>query len=149
MVPIKIRALEDMMRNPCNENTIELVSEFVQDEFESGEIPFTTHLEIIQWAIQKVPEHPYIKEWLDLYHKYTSSLILYGGNIDKINDIELDIHASAMELFERHQPILELGRLRLKTMARRHIVPLHTVIVPVVPIEFLLPLEVNEQDTTN
>lgn len=147
MVPVKIRALEDMVRNPTNETTIELVTEFVEDEFESGEIPFTTHLDIIKWAIEKMSEHPYIKEWLNLYHSYTSSVILYGTNIDKINDIELDVHNSAMELFERHETILEIGRLRLKSMTRRYRIPLYTVVVPVVPIEILLSVETNEQDT--
>ncbi len=144
MVPVKIRALEDMIRNPTSENTIELVTEFVQEEFDSGEIPFTTHLEIIKWAIEKMPEHPYIQEWMTLYHSYTSSVILHGANIDKINDIEIDIHNSAMELFERHDQILELGRLRLKSMTRRRVIPLQSVIVPVINVNIILQEELDD-----
>jgi hypothetical protein len=148
MVPVKIRALEDMMRNPTHEITIELVTEFVQDEYESSELPFPNHIAIIKWAIEQKPEHPYIKEWFTLYHSYTSSIILYGSNIDKINDIELDIHNSALELFERHEEITELGRLRLATMTRRRLIPIQSIIVPAINVNFLLPLEDNEQDTT-
>ena len=148
MVPVKLRALEDMMRNPTHENTIELISEFVEEEYDSGEIPFTTHLAIIKWAIEKKPEHPYVQEWMNLYHSYTSSIILYGGNIDKINDMEIDIHNAAMLLFERHDQIIELGRHRLATMTRRRIIPLQTVIIPAIDVNFILSLEENEQDTT-
>ena len=113
LVPIKLRALHELMQDPKHDDIIDLLSEFIEDELDYHEIPSRSYWSLLPWAVKNVPTHPYIELWRKLFSRYTSNVIVYGANESKMIVLKDSIHEESLKLFEQAADIRALVDLRI------------------------------------
>ena len=115
--PLRLRALNDLVKNTSSDQFVELLYEFVLDQYDYHEYSCKSNLNIIRWAIAKKASDPYIKKWIDIYYKFMRAEILYGKEFvndhDEIGDV---YYAETKKLFDNFREISRLGYLRLESI---------------------------------
>lgn len=118
--PLRLRALNDLIKNTSSDQFIELLYEFILDQYDYHEYNCKSNLNIIRWAIAKKASDPYIKKWVDIFYKFMRAEILYGKEFvndhDEIGDI---YYAETKKLFDDYKEISRLGYLRLESIPTR------------------------------
>ena len=132
MVPIKLRALHELMQDTNHEDMIDLLSEFIEDELDYHQITSRSYHTLLPWAVQHIPTHPYIELWRKLYSRYTSNLIVYGNNDGKISTLIETIHEESLKLFKNITEIRVLVELR-NTQLRQAQLQTQTRVVTLYP----------------
>jgi len=80
-IPLKLKALEYLVRNPSSDETIESVQDYILEEFKYHKLPTTTicvSMRILNWAVKNSYTTPYIQEWIKLFEEHTRASILFG-----------------------------------------------------------------------
>jgi hypothetical protein len=121
-VPIKMEGLKHMIRDTRSEEYLELMGEFIEDEFEYHEIDFTSHLIILKWAAKQCPDDPYMAKWIAQFEQYHRVCILNGSRVlDRADDVFDRVHDATYALFLKNAEVARLGRMRLLATPRRNL----------------------------
>ncbi len=113
-VPIKLRALYDILRDPNHEDMIDLLSEFIEDEFDFHELATQSYRSLLPWAVKHIPHHPYIQSWRKLFSMYMSNMIIYGTNDHKLHALLDTIHDESHTLFSNKKEIKSIVQIRMQ-----------------------------------
>jgi hypothetical protein len=120
MVPLKTRALQDICRNPTSEETIDYMSEFIEDHYDYHEIHRPEILTVLKWAIKHTPTHEYMLEWLDAFKHFYSIQIIYGEHyIENNYTIQTRLYGTTEQLFKQIKTINRLAKLRNEAIQER------------------------------
>ena len=106
-INLKINAITEICKNPTGE-TIELLSEFIVNQYEEHELNKPSLTVILKWAIKYRLDDEYMKKWLKLMKDYY--IIKYRNNIsnDDIDVYKLNIiYVRSLELFDDAKQIKE------------------------------------------
>jgi hypothetical protein len=114
IVPIKLRALYDILRDPNHEDIIDLLSEFIEDEFDFHELATQSYRSLLPWAVKHLPHHPYIQAWRKLFSMYMSNMIIYGTNEHKLHTLLDTIHDESHILFSNKKEIKSIIQIRVQ-----------------------------------
>jgi hypothetical protein len=118
--PLRLRALEDLIKNPSSEQFLELVYEFVEDHYNFHECICKSHLNIIHWAIKKRPSDVYIKKWIDMFYRFMRIEILHGKDyFDNNQSIGNKYYSETHKLLNENKELSRLGYLRLQSVPAR------------------------------
>lgn len=118
-IGLKLRALQEIVRNPWDKDSIDLLGEFIEDQYYYHEIIHKNHLNILRWAVRNAATDPYIVEWRITFKNYISYKIKYGLDEYTMNEsMHYIIHAMIAELFRKHSEIGRLGRLRIISLQK-------------------------------
>lgn len=91
-IPLRLHALDDIIKHSEDSDLAELVEEFVQDEADYHGIQQQGRLLTIKWALSHRYSDPYVKKWHTLYKKYMYPTLLHGSDyyitsFDKLDTI--------------------------------------------------------------
>jgi hypothetical protein len=118
-IKLKLRGLEDIIRNPSGEELQELLEEFIEEHYNYHEINYISHLSILRWAVKYSITDVYMVEWIQCFRKYYTLEILYGKPQVLNNPDLLDpIYNSTLLLLENTSEIARLGKKRLLSVPR-------------------------------
>jgi hypothetical protein len=120
---LKLHALEDLVRNPADEDLCELVEEFVDDEYHQHRFKTRAKLTTIWWALNKKYSDPYIRQWHYLYRDYMKKLILHGNTYYAEHMEELDAIRKRSHKLLLSPQITVLAEERLASMPKKEVVP--------------------------
>jgi hypothetical protein len=163
LVPLKVKALQEICRNATSEETTDYMNEFIEDHYDFHETHRPEILTVLKWAIKNKPTDPYMLEWLDAFKRYYSVEIIYGEQFMENNHtIRRTLYELTKQLLKRIKDINRLAKLRNETIQERrrqrdipseirHHAEIETIHGPVPIIsEFqsiLLPLTIQDQHT--
>lgn len=115
---LKLEGLKSLIRNPTSEELQTLLYEFIEDQYNYHDITFGSYLPILNWAIKNHPEDPYIKEWLNVYNKFTIFEITYGKQFTNTNPRLSDpLYDETERLLTNTAAISRLGKKRLESIS--------------------------------
>jgi len=103
-IPLKLQALRNLVRTPYSEETIELVQEYILDEYAYHKLARSSahiNIRILKWAVQHMYTCSYIQKWTALFEDSYKSSILFG-EYDHTEDHKIEIyryHMRSKELF--------------------------------------------------
>lgn len=118
--PLRMRAVEHCRKNPSCEDTIDFVTEFIEDEFDYHDIPYTPTLTILKWAMEHKSHLPYMKSWIDTWAEYYRATVVYGDQVVRDNPRLVDFaHDRSNDLFANTGMITKLGRMRMEELAKK------------------------------
>lgn len=121
MVPLKIRALNDLSRNPTDEDTIDFVCEFMEDMNEHFDTDNTVNLTILKWAAKNMYNHPYIASWREVWTTIYQYKIMYGEEyLDNHPILQNKLYKRAEKLLYDFKNIAELAEERLMRIPKRN-----------------------------
>lgn len=113
MVPLKLRALSDLLRNSTSEEAITLFHEFIEEQYDYHQLDNITALANLVWAVKKGIENPQIQQWRDMFAKFQNYQILQGRKFILENEgLRQEVQDSTQDLFQEKQELSELARLR-------------------------------------
>jgi hypothetical protein len=113
-IPIQLHGLNSIIRNKTSDEFQEFLTEFIEDSYDYHQIQFTSHLNILKWAVIHAANDPYMKRWISLFKKYHEHSILYG----KYDQSKYDYLDATQELLEDSANLARLGRERLAPPSR-------------------------------
>ena len=117
--PLRMRAVENCRKNPSSEDTLDFVTEFIEDEFEYHDIPYNSTLTILKWAIEHQNHLPYMKNWIDAWVEYYRTTIVYGDQAVRDHPRLVDFaHDRSKDLFANSTMITKLGRMRMEAIVK-------------------------------
>jgi hypothetical protein len=120
MVPLKVRALQEICRNPTSEETIDYLLEFIEDHYDYHEIHRPEILTVLRWAAKHMTTDPYMLEWLDAFKGFYSVQILYGEHFLENNyTLQTKLYNSTAELFKQIKRINQLAKVRNERIFER------------------------------
>lgn len=97
---LKLYALDDLMRHPSDDDFIELMEEFIEDQYEHHKFYQKAKLRTMYWALVNRTTDPYMKSWYILYRDYMKKIILFGNTYYGENMNELrKIYSRSYKLF--------------------------------------------------
>lgn len=112
MVPIKLRSLQELLRDPNHEDIIDLLTEFIEDEIDYHEIHTRSYKTLLSWAVQHAPTHSYVEKWRKLYRRYTMNMIIYGTNEAKLSVLHDNIHEESLQILKQNAELKSILQLR-------------------------------------
>lgn len=120
LVPLKIRALEDLCRNNSDGEFQDMMIDFLEDHHAYHRIVFASHLKIIKWAIVNEPNTEYMKRWTSCFRRMHHIRIVHASEMSQQVLEALDeIYNETLELFQDNVTIAAIGQRRLRTLPRR------------------------------
>ncbi len=115
--PLQIRAVENCRKNPTSEDTLDFVGEFIEDEFDYHDIPLTSTLTILKWALEHKADTKYMQSWIQAWAEYYKATILHGEETIRKNPHLVSFaHDMSADLFRNKVMITKLGRMRLEML---------------------------------
>lgn len=124
-VPLRLYALHHMVKNPSSTETVELIEEFIEDQYEIHDISARATLNILRWAVKNEMDESYMQSWLQLFQKFYKLKIRYGyTSLSKEMD---EIHTESFKLFRNRQKIAEIGERRLYQLRKTYPSPVATI----------------------
>jgi hypothetical protein len=113
-IPIRMHGLKSIIRNKTSDEFQEFLIEFIEESYEYHDIQYTSHLNILKWAVFHAIEDPYMKKWINIFKRYHEYSIL-NGKEDSQKDEFLD---ETQTLLDDSVSIAKLGRERLNSISR-------------------------------
>jgi hypothetical protein len=100
-INLKINTITEMCKNP-NGETIELLNEFITNQYEENEVNKPVIILICKWAIKYRLHDEYMKKWLNLMKDYYIIKFRNNITIDDDDTYKLNIiYVNSLELFRR------------------------------------------------
>lgn len=131
MIPLKIRALDDLCRNNTDGEFQDMMTDFIEDHHAYHRIAFASHLKIIKWAIIHEPNTEYIKSWMNCFRRMHHIRIVHASEMNQqVLDALDEIYEETLELFHDFGTIAAIGQRRLQTLPRRRVSPPNPVPEP-------------------
>ncbi len=122
IIPLKIRALEDLCRNNTDGEFQDMMTDFIEDHHAYHRIVFASHLKIIKWAVIHEPNTEYMKGWMSCFRRMHHIRIVHATEMNQQVLIALDdIYDETLELFRDIGTIAAIGQRRLQTLPRRRV----------------------------
>jgi hypothetical protein len=113
--PLRMRAVDQCRNAPTSEDTLDFVSEFIEDEFNYHDIAYTSTLTILKWALEHTSELKYMRTWIDVWSEYYKATIIHGEQTIRDHPRIIDfVHDMSKDLFNNRVMIQKLGRMRLE-----------------------------------
>lgn len=120
LVPLKARALHDICRNSTSEDTIDYMSEFIEDHYGFHEIHRPEILIILKWAVRQMPIDPYMLEWLHAFKHIYSIQIIYGEHyLDNNPTIQTALYEITHTLLKQITEMNRLAKIRNERIQER------------------------------
>jgi hypothetical protein len=104
--PIKLNALNDIVKNQKANELVEHLIDFVEEEYDyhNQDMDSLKFLIAIKWGIKNKLDHPYMKEWIKVLKIYHTHQILHA-DMDPSSQAMKDIHYITFTLFNNNQII--------------------------------------------
>lgn len=116
-VSIRIKGLDDLVKNTSSDQFSILLAEFVEDQFNYHGCFRKTYLNTIYWAINKLPNDTYIKQWIDIFYKFYRVEIIYGKDyLDTNEELGDKYYAETKILLDNVKEIMRLCNIRLQSI---------------------------------
>jgi hypothetical protein len=86
-IPLKLESLNDLIRNPTCDDTIEYLQEFIEKQYRIHKLfkAMKKDHHVLNWGAEYAIDTPYIRTWLKIFKKYYSYTISHS--IDEHDDI--------------------------------------------------------------
>jgi len=97
--PLSIYGIHEIVRNPSSETTIELMKDFIYDEFVANNATIKKHKMIVPlvWAVENISSNPYIQEWLEYFkRRKIYDILSHNGSDSFIEERKLDLKGFAL-----------------------------------------------------
>jgi len=104
--PLSIYGIDEIVRNPSSETALELMRDFIYEEFVANNATVKKRKMIIPlvWAVENIPSNPYIQEWLDYFKRRKVYDILSQNEDDCfIEERKLDLKGFALFIDDDEQ----------------------------------------------
>lgn len=113
--PLRMRTVETCRKSPTSEDTLDFVTEFIEDEFDYHDIPYTSTLTILKWGLEHKSDLKYMRKWVDVWSEYYKAIIVHGEQTVRDSPQLVDfVHDMSYDLFQNKTMIQKLGRMRLE-----------------------------------
>jgi hypothetical protein len=128
-IPLRLRALDDIIVNTSSDQFTELLFEFIEDQYDYHECPIKSYLNIINWAIHRKPSDLYIKKWIDIFYNFMRIEIINGKDyLDDNYELADKYYTTTKTLLYDTKELARLGHMRLQSIPKR---PSQVTILPV------------------
>ena len=110
-VPLRIYGLEEVVRNPTSDSSLDLMEDFVENEYEYHDL-YTNHpsdIVNIIWALKERPNNIYIQKWLNVFKLFETHKLLKGM-------IPRSIRQKSLELIQNKKLLKELFKDRFRNI---------------------------------
>jgi hypothetical protein len=104
--PLRHEVFKTLFLQPTNNDTIEIVEDFIKDEHEYREIPFPKI--VYTWALKHAADAPRICEWRRLAFRHHEIEIDYIDEFERSNKQKEELDAAAEKLCERPTDLIAL-----------------------------------------
>lgn len=120
LVPLKMRALQEICRNPTSEETIDYLLEYIEDHYDYHEIHQPLILTVLRWATKHMTTDPYMLKWLDSFRQYYSIQIIYGELfLENNHTLRNTLYTVTHDLLKQIKQINRLAKIRNERIAER------------------------------
>jgi hypothetical protein len=117
-IPIRLKSLNDLIKNNSSEQFIVLLSEFVEDQYYHHKCNCKSYLNIIYWSINKHPNDAYIKMWTNTFYKFYRMEIIYGkDHLENNDELYESYYTETKNLLNDSKEIKRLNHLRLQSIS--------------------------------
>jgi hypothetical protein len=105
-IPIKLRGLADCMKNPANQDTYEMLQDFIEEHSVIHTINDRVVVQSIYWGAQHKPLDPYIHRWRTVWNDFMRNIILHGPTYyDEHPLLRKSLRQRTKQLFESSKAI--------------------------------------------
>jgi hypothetical protein len=106
--PLQMYGIEDVVRNPTSELSVNLIQDFVETEYDHFNLYTKNRRDVISilWAVKERPKNIYIQKWLHLFKLFETYKIVKGI-------IPTSIRLKSLELMNDKTTLKELSKERL------------------------------------
>lgn len=133
--PLKLEALKDAFKNPTADWSIEAIQDFIEEQMEMHKVRNRNTRSVLQWAVEKEPNHPYMLQWRQAWFEFTRNILIFGSTYytDRPTVAAL-FQDKTKALLLNNRMVAELAEKRLATLPPRRTL----VAEPQLPLNYLV-----------